>query len=242
MTDTVATASFADNAVANDVTALPDFRVPFNLKALPLVDYFVPRLNDMQQLQSFFLPRAEHPQQRVFVAYGMGGIGKTQLCAQFARQHQNEFSAIFWLDGSSKDALMQAMASAALDVLRAGPAPAPETTTLQPNVPQLVDDFCRWLSQRGNTNWLLIVDNVDREWQSTPVDPQAYDYRQQLPSADHGNVLVTTRILRLQRPDASIHVTGVGDALARRIIESRACRPLDGTHIGQLHCYCYHYN
>jgi hypothetical protein len=82
----------------------------------------------------------------------------------------------------------------------------------------------------ANTSWLLVLDNIDREWQgaSGRADPQAYDFKDYLPPADHGNVLVTTRLSRLQRPKASLRLGEVDNDVGREMLESRAGSELPG--------------
>jgi hypothetical protein len=41
----------------------------------------------------------------VVVMYGIGGIGKTQLALEYAYRFREHFSSIFWIDGSSEDAI-----------------------------------------------------------------------------------------------------------------------------------------
>ncbi|KDN49748.1 hypothetical protein RSAG8_01813, partial [Rhizoctonia solani AG-8 WAC10335] len=38
---------------------------------------------------------------RVFVLYGLGGAGKTQLALKFTQMHRNKFSEVFYIDASS---------------------------------------------------------------------------------------------------------------------------------------------
>ncbi|TKA64223.1 hypothetical protein B0A55_11578, partial [Friedmanniomyces simplex] len=85
-----------------------------------------------------------------------------------------------------------------------------------------IDMILHWLSMKKNTKWLLVFDNVDRDWQSGQGDAQAYNYRDFLPSADQGNVLITTRLARLQRPKASLHLHQADKELGREILESCA--------------------
>jgi hypothetical protein len=47
------------------------------------------------------------------VVYGLSGIGKTQLYVEYVRQYKENFTTVFWLDRSSKDALKQSLANAA---------------------------------------------------------------------------------------------------------------------------------
>ena len=95
----------------------------------------------------------------------------------------------------------------------------------------------KWLSLEANTGWLLVLDNVDREWQGVRghMDPQAYNFKDFLPPADHGSVLITTRLGRLQRAKASLRMDAVAHDVGREMLESRAGRTLPGTcEVGRL--------
>lgn len=200
-----------------------------------MTDHFVQREVEMRQLDMFFNGDVESRRQKVFVVYGLGGTGKTQLCVEYVRRHKEDFTAIFWLDGSSKDALRQSLSEAA------GRLPS-SAATLAAAVGQLaqsshcveerIDALLQWLSLETNTGWLLVMDNVDREWQvaqkATDADAQAYNFKDFLPAVDHGNVLITTRLLRLQRPNASLHLREVEDEVGREMIEARAGKKLPG--------------
>jgi hypothetical protein len=99
-------------------------RIQFSMKGLPVTEHFVQRERETAQLEKLFIPDvdadADGKRRKVFVVYGLGGMGKTQLCVEYVRRHKNNFSAIFWLDGSSKDALRQSLADAAARVSREG--------------------------------------------------------------------------------------------------------------------------
>jgi len=83
--------------------------VPFSLKGIPLNEVFVPREVEMHRLEEFFLtPDLARSRRKTFVVHGLGGIGKTQLCVNFARRHQRKYRSMFWLDGSSENSLKQA--------------------------------------------------------------------------------------------------------------------------------------
>jgi hypothetical protein len=207
------------------IAAPGDFSVPFSLQGVPTTEYFVPRKIEMQRLSEFFaIPSTRTAQRRVFVVYGTGGMGKTQLCAKFAETNAERFSAVFWLDGSSKDALQRSMASAGSRL-----STRENTLLVTTDVAQSVDDFRQWLSLPGNTDWLIVIDNIDRDWQGKTKDDQAYDYHEFLPHAKHGNILVTTRLRRLQRPKASLHLDAADDELAKEIVEAHANKVVTGT-------------
>ncbi|CAK3992734.1 Hypothetical predicted protein [Lecanosticta acicola] len=162
-------------------TAQDQYRVPFSRRGIPFTDFFVPRDADMQHLTSYFRSTATARQQRVFVVHGMGGSGKTQLCAEFARMYREQFSAVFWLDGSSRDALRQSMFSAALRLPINKGQQSIETPSAGADSAQMSESFLQWLALPDNKDWLLIIDNVDRDWQSQAKDPQAFNYSEFLP-------------------------------------------------------------
>jgi hypothetical protein len=210
--------------------------VPFSLANIPVTDHFVPRNAEMSLISTFFQSTNEETRQRVFVVHGMGGIGKTQLCVEYARKHKDDFDAIFWMDGSSKDALRQSLASAALRLPSGLPPERALPSQGAKDMDEAIATFVGWLSLSRNNNWLLVLDNVDLDWQGSAV-PQAYDYKDFLPPADHGNVLLTTRLARLQKPGASLHLGKVNDDLGTKILKSRANKRLFGTCI----CVCGRY-
>ncbi|KAK4902524.1 hypothetical protein LTR27_000461 [Elasticomyces elasticus] len=212
---------------------LASYLIPFDLKGIPATQHFVQRDVPMKQLEAFFLaasqPAFESTSQpagrKVFVVHGLGGIGKTQLCVAFARKYQEDFSAILWLDGSSEDAVRQSLANAYQRLPATFKTP---TVDIQGSI----DGLLQWLSLPDNTGWLLIFDNVDRDLQSVPKDPQAFNYRDFLPSADHGSVLVTTRLSRMQIPKASLQLLKLDDRCAKEMLEDWVGKKLLGKATG----------
>ena len=52
----------------------------------------------------------------------------------------------------------------------------------------------RWLALDGNSRWLIIFDNID---QYSPFDStvsDGYDIGEFFPKADHGSILITSRL------------------------------------------------
>jgi AAA ATPase domain len=200
-------------------------KVPFSLKGVPLVNRFVARDVEMLQLEDNFHPKTPSPTRRkVFVIYGLGGIGKTQLAIEFARKHHSRFSAVFWLDGSSKDRLKQAFVDIAgrlpQDEITADAAEALKHSNSDINV--VVGGVLRWLSLSSNQRWLLIIDNMDRDHLNPRKDPQAYNVEDFFPSADHGSILITTRLAGLFRTGHSWKLDKVDDEQAKTILENNA--------------------
>jgi hypothetical protein len=167
-----------------------EYQVPFSMAGLPVANHFVRREREMAQLEKFFGTDGDGDGKRrkVFVVHGLGGMGKTQLCVEYVRQHKEDFTAVFWLDGSSKDALRQSLSAASTRATRQGPS---STALLAPDahdVDEAIAALHQWLSLEANTGWLLVLDNIDREWQGANgrADPEAYDFKDYLPPADAG--------------------------------------------------------
>jgi hypothetical protein len=211
-------------------------RIPFSLKGLPAVSRFVERKIEMMVMEEYFFAQDQRAKympmrQKTFLIHGLGGMGKTQLAVAFARTHHEKFSAVFWLDGSSVDRLRQSFMTAASEL------PQEELTAdfkenLQAeriDADVVVRGVLRWLSLLSNKHWLLIIDNVDRDWNTTDNDPLAYNVREHFPQGDHGSILITSRLAGAARLfEAELQVDRVDDVQARSMLENNACRELEG--------------
>jgi hypothetical protein len=177
----------------------------------------------MTELERVLVPGPKQGQrQKIHVLHGLGGMGKTQLAVEFARRHHRQFSSVFWLDGRSEDTLRRSVASCAS---RIPEGQIPETSRTYSgdsgaDVGVVVKDVMDWLARRDNTAWLLIFDNVDREYKAQGGDPNAYDVQCYLSSADHGSVLVTTRLARLEQLGDAQRLGKVSKQQGQAIFES----------------------
>jgi hypothetical protein len=194
------------------------------------VSQFVARDVEMQAIEKLLVDTAPTPTSRnVVVVHGLGGIGKTQLVVKFARKHQRWFSGIFWLDGSSEASLKQSFVSMAQRLpqgeLTADGVQMRSQATVEAEV--AVRECQQWLSIPTNSRWLLIIDNVDRDHQDRD-DSQAYDVKAYFPGADHGSILITSRLASLQRLGSSVKVGTVATEQARAILENNAGRVVEG--------------
>jgi hypothetical protein len=177
----------------------------------------------MQRLEEYFSPQQfDLTRRKMFVVHGLGGIGKTQLCIEFVRRYQDKYSAVFWLDGSSEDALQRSfvdiIARLPADEVPLGLVRAAEEAG--PDQRLIVQGVLDWLSLPSNRQWLLVLDNADRDHETKVRDPLAYDVKQYLPAVDHGNVLVTSRLSTLTVPRNSLRLTEVDRDQGRAILEA----------------------
>jgi len=81
--------------------------------------------------------------------------------------------------------------------------------TNKEEIEQHVEQVLQWLATPGYSRWLLIFDNID---QYSPVHdgPDRYDIHKYFPRADHGSILVTSRLQRLTELGESFPIQKLG--------------------------------
>lgn len=189
---------------------------------------FVDRPAEMETLEQVLLPkRAPSGRQKIHVLHGLGGMGKTQLVVEFARRHHQQFSAVLWLDGRSESSLKRSIASYAGKIPQGQIPDASRSyaTDSGADVEAVVQDVMAWLARPDNGAWLLIFDNVDREYSKGGSDPDAYDVKRYLSGADHGYVLITTRLAKLEQLGESQQLSKVNDKQAQAILQTWYKKP-----------------
>ncbi|CAH0024537.1 unnamed protein product [Clonostachys rhizophaga] len=137
--------------------------------------------------------------------YGLGGIGKMQLAIDFACRYKATFSVIFWLDGRSEDQLKQSFARCL------------------GRIPEL------WTASRNDLNLnskegldvavMKVIEWLARLNQQHGGATEIYNIQQYFPG-DHGSVLITTRLLRLQQLGSSKYLTYVDPDQSRATLQT----------------------
>ena len=183
---------------------------------------FAERPMDMQALKQALLQQNDMEKRRLLAIYGLGGVGKTQLAANFAREQRDCFSSVLWLDGSRQSSLKQSFVAFAS---RIPFGQIPEASRLYAaeqgsDIDAVVRDVLGWLSIVGNSGWLMVVDNVDRDDRQGEEDAEAFDVGEYLPEADHGSVLITTRLPHLGQLGERWEVRKVDKKEARAIFKT----------------------
>ncbi|MET8451641.1 FxSxx-COOH system tetratricopeptide repeat protein [Streptomyces sp. NPDC005209] len=138
------------------------------------------------------------------VLSGMGGVGKTQLAADYARTAlaDGQLDILVWVTASARSPVVDGYAQAGVDLCRADPDD-PE---------QAARTFLAWLTPKAGQKpcrWLVVLDDVT-DPDDLVVNPDDPGNRYSLwpPASPYGRSLVTTR-----RRDAAL--TGEG----RRLVE-----------------------
>ena len=157
------------------------------------------RASELGKLEEHLLPSRRRQRRGIVVLSGLGGIGKTQLSIEFARRYQLRFSAVIWLDGRSEDRLKQSIIVAAGRIPE-GQIPESSRVHSPQNINEgdtVIKDVLGWLSIPGNYRWLVVLDNIDQDYRDPQANLSAYDVRRYFPRADHGLILITTRLAKL---------------------------------------------
>ncbi|KAL4972232.1 hypothetical protein BDW66DRAFT_164314 [Aspergillus desertorum] len=166
------------------------FQIPLDLSAVPAIEEFIGREEELNCLWDYLQPAISQTR-KVAVLHGLGGIGKTQLAIHFARKHKNEFTAIFWLNGKDQSALVSSLSSCLSQIPG---QPIEDQAVNEEEAVQRANQVLQWLARPGNTRWLIIFDNID---QYSPIQGHGhcgYDVYGFFPKADHGSIMITSRL------------------------------------------------
>ncbi|KAJ6547760.1 hypothetical protein DFH09DRAFT_1281746 [Mycena vulgaris] len=110
--------------------------------------------------------------QHIFLLYGLGGAGKTQIALKFIEESSSCFTDIFLIDTTTTETIDTGLKNIAM-TKNSG-------TTAQ--------EALKWLSSKP-AEWLLFFDNAD--------DP-TINLNKFFPQCKHGNILITSRNPRLR--------------------------------------------
>jgi len=133
--------------------------------------YFTGRESALEEIYQHF--KKDQSKRAIEAIVGLGGVGKTQVAAEFAWRHRAEYSVVWWLPAD--DATTLALSYAEL-AKRMGLGVSDTA-----NLDAIRQAFRRAL---GNLDrWLLIFDNA----------PSAEAVRNYLPLLRSGHVLITSR-------------------------------------------------
>ncbi|KAF8596393.1 FabD/lysophospholipase-like protein [Ceratobasidium sp. AG-I] len=124
---------------------------------------FTGRGDILKQMESYFFQNASL-ERHLYVLYGLGGAGKTQLALKFVHIHMD---SVFYIDATTRETILSGLTSLAKAV-EAGETPAEALT---------------WLASQEE-RWLLLLNNAD------DTELNLYDF---FPVCAHGDILITTR-------------------------------------------------
>ena len=184
--------------------------------------HFIDRPIEIKRIQEVLLDRIRPNRCSTFVLRGMGGIGKTQIAAEFMRCHQDDFDSIFWMNGASRESLQASFVTAATRIFRNTVTEILNTnsSTSKQDLNVIVRKVLDWLAISGNEKWLLIFDNYNQEDGVSTTDSVAYDIEQYIPNSNRGSILVTTRLARIEQLGESLDVSRLAEEGAQQMLQS----------------------
>ncbi|CAI7645854.1 unnamed protein product [Penicillium manginii] len=190
------------------------FRIPLDLTAVPVIESFLGREAELDRLWQYLQPKNAQSR-KVAILHGLGGIGKTQLAIRFARDHKDDFTAIFWLNGKDRSTLLQSLSL----VLPRLPGQSQENKVIDDEkLEQRAKHVLKWLAKYGNSRWLLILDNIDQYSSVNSGIGDKYDIRAFFPSADHGSIIITSRLSGLTELGKSFPICKLDRAEAIQLL------------------------
>ncbi|KAJ5313618.1 uncharacterized protein N7443_000502 [Penicillium atrosanguineum] len=195
------------------------FNIPLDLAGVPVIENFLGRQGELDQFWQYLRPTGL-PSRKVAVLHGLGGMGKTQLAIRFARDHRHDFTAIFWLSGKNRGTLLQSLSS----TLPRLPGQSQNTKAVNDEeVEQRAKDVLKWLAIEGNSRWLIIFDNIDQYSPFNGPISDAFDIAEFFPRADHGSILITSRLQGLTELGMSFPIQRLDlkDAIQLLLLSSR---------------------
>lgn len=179
------------------------FSVSFSLFEVAEVDYFVARNEELDQIHSFL---KDHGRSRkTIVIHGLGGMGKTQLAAEYAKRHRENYTAIFWVNAKDDTSLKCSYSRIARRILQEHPSLVSIRSSVESgDLDRMAKAVRQWMDTPGNGRWLMIYDNYDEpafgEIEASGVGSpfRGYDIRNFFPETHHGAIIITTRSARVK--------------------------------------------
>ncbi|KAF7561168.1 hypothetical protein G7046_g2977 [Stylonectria norvegica] len=139
-------------------------------------EYFTGRDHYLEEIHKFVSPEAveEDKTQKSVALYGLSGVGKTQLAAEYFHQYKNKYEAGFWITCDTPVKITEGITEMARSLGFSDQDQGQESNQIR----AMVKD---WLNTT-ELSWVLVLDDVDKQ-----ADIQ--DIR---PTCSKGSIIITT--------------------------------------------------
>ncbi|KAJ7191014.1 hypothetical protein GGX14DRAFT_546758 [Mycena pura] len=153
----------------------------------------------LESMEQFFA--SNQSEQQIYVLYGLGGSGKTQIALKFIEQPKARFTHKFFVDASSPETITNNF----------------KMITSMLNIPEeTVGGAMSWLASKFE-EWLLLFDNAD------DTNLGLNDF---FPQCKHGNIIITTRNPELRVYGAYSQVSNMEEDDAVQLLLMSAAQEL----------------
>ena len=211
------------------------YYIAFDLTGVPKTSDFIGRRQDLDLIEKQLTPREARDRRKICVIHGLGGMGKTQLAIEYARLHKDLYASFFWIDGKTEESLIQSLLRIALRLPKShiSYTDMQKTRGLEESR-KAAQEVLEWFALKGNTQWLLIFDNIDEtsyeEESDQHTKTSSYNITHYFPRGDTGSIIITTRLQRLISLGGSISLQALKKIDGLLILEHHVRRILRPGH------------
>lgn len=125
-------------------------------------NHFHYRSGIFEQLTTYLQPGNTSPLLRIVGLYGLGGVGKSQVAAEFAHRNYSQYDVILWLKAENESKLKQSIRAYA-NRLRENGTPSSGSDAV------VVRDFYHWLTNTTVSGKLTLTSDTRHVQSSLPM-------------------------------------------------------------------------
>jgi hypothetical protein len=129
--------------------------------------------------------RARHENASVVHAiaiHGLGGTGKSQLALKYAEDHKDQYDPVLWVDATDAETVRSSFERCAAELEISVDQSETKGSALVDS--RAVQAVLRWLLNKADDKWLVIIDNADNF---------SWGLKKVIPKGPRGSIIITSR-------------------------------------------------